>query len=223
MKKFSINKLISILIITIAYIFLCGCANKVCLDKYLSENRTEVYYAEKDDFYLTAYYSQKEYPYIADGIVGELSSVLEIQIKAPNNSLDYNICFTLSNVEYKGETSFDSVRQIYTFCVSTAKPETHQINFILTTENTEISLIATSVKNKETLSYNLILEKFQASEKELLNSLVQNRILAAEIYLRLVFKDGEVFYYLALFDRGGNQYSYLIDSITGEILASKQN
>lgn len=225
MKKFSIAifKIISVIAICAFATLFTSCEKNVSLEKYVSEKRTDVYYCEQNGYTITAFYSSKEYPYLADGIVGALSDFFEIKLKAPDNSLNYNICFTVSGKEISGELSFESVRQIYTFSLSVSRPIEKQIDFKIMTDESEIILTAKNVKAEKTLSINNVLRIIKKSEKNRLNALVQNDIFAGEIYIRLVYKENELFYYVAIFDRIGNSYSLLIDAETGEILATKEN
>lgn len=216
-------KIVPALLLGLMLFTFIGCKTDSGLDKYVSEKRTEIYYCEQDGFTLTASYSQKEYPYCADGIVGELSDLFEIKLQAPDNSEEYNIKFTLAGKEYGGEMSFESVRQIYTFSQSIACPKETQITFTVSRKDSEVKLVAESVKNENTLGLSDILKSIQKAEPDRISALSQNGTFAGEIYVRLVYKDGECFYYAAISDRSGNTYSMLIDADSGEILATREN
>lgn len=211
------------LFLCVTALSLIGCSKSTDLNKYVSERLTEIFFCEQDGFTLTASYSQKEYPYCNDGIVGELSDLFEIKLQAPDNSAEYNIKFTVAGKEYGGEMSFESVRQIYTFSQSIRCAGETQLTFTVTSETGENTLVANSVKNENTLSTKEILQYIQKAEPERISALMQNGIFAAEIYIRLVYKDGECFYYASITDRSGNTYSMLIDSESGKILATREN
>lgn len=221
-RKFLL-KLIPLLFLSVTLFSLIGCSKTVNLNKYVSEKQSDIFYCEQDGFTLTANYSQKEYPYCNDGIVGALSDLFEVKLKAPDNSAEYNIKFTVAGKEYGGEMSFESVRQIYTFSQSIPCPQETRLTFTVTYESTEISLTAASVKTENTISIEEVVQHIQRAETERIEALTQNGIFVAEIYIRLVYKDGECFYYAAISDRSGNTYSMLIDSETGEILATREN
>lgn len=225
MTKFKQNllKLIPMLFLSVLLLSLIGCTKNNDLNRYVSEKKSEIYYCEQDGFTLTASYSQKEYPYCADGIVGQLSDLFEVKLEAPDNAAEYNLKFTINEKEYGGEMSFESVRQVYTFSQSIACPDESQIAFTVTDGKNETVLTATSVKTEQVLSPEDILARVQKAEAERLSPLWQNNTFAGEIYLRLTYKEGECFYFAAITDRNGNTYSMLIDAKTGEILASREN
>ena len=90
-------------------------------------------------------------------------------------------------------------------------------------KDSEVKLVAESVKNENTLGVSDILKSIQKAEPDRISALSQNGTFAGEIYVRLVYKDGECFYYAAISDRSGNTYSMLIDADSGEILATREN
>lgn len=216
-------KIIPLFLLAILLFSFTGCSKDTSLEKYVSEKKTEIFYCEQDGFELTASFSQKEYPYCADGIVGDLSDLFEIKLKAPDNSAEYNISFTAGDKEYSGEMSFESVRQIYTFSQSIPCPKEKQITFTVFCGENKTSMTAVSVKGENTLSVSEVLKCIQKAQTEKIASLTQNGNFTAEIYLRLVYKEGECFYYAAISDRTGNTCSMLIDADTGEILAMREN
>ena len=104
MTKFKQNllKLIPMLFLSVLLLSLIGCTKNNDLNRYVSEKKSEIYYCEQDGFTLTASYSQKEYPYCADGIVGQLSDLFEVKLEAPDNAAEYNLKFTINEKEYGG-------------------------------------------------------------------------------------------------------------------------
>ena len=87
MKKF----LLVCLSLCLAACLLGGCRKKVDYLSYVSEKRTNIYLYSNDGLEIKIYISEKETPYSADGIKGEMSGLTEIYVTLPKNYDEVNV------------------------------------------------------------------------------------------------------------------------------------
>ena len=74
MKKF----VICFLFLLLPTFIFSGCAKEIDYNEYVSEKRTNVYLYESDTLNLKIYASEKETPYLLDGIRGKTNPIIEI-------------------------------------------------------------------------------------------------------------------------------------------------
>ena len=70
------KKILSITLVILTLCFVVSCKNDVDLKLYLSQARLKVYSYSQTDYTLTAYYEEKESPFILDGYVGKIKKYL---------------------------------------------------------------------------------------------------------------------------------------------------
>ena len=99
-----------------------GCAASADLTEYVSEYRSDIYEGTSGGYSVFASFSQREYPYEADGNAGEMSDLFEAALSAPDNTKTYILTFSVGGTEYEEELSFDSVRMVHTFSRSLPCP-----------------------------------------------------------------------------------------------------
>ena len=115
-----------------------GCAASADLTEYVSEYRSDIYEGTSGGYSVFASFSQREYPYEADGNAGEMSDLFEAALSAPDNTKTYILTFSVGGTEYEEELSFDSVRMVHTFSRSLPCPTEKEIVFSVTdTEGAE--------------------------------------------------------------------------------------
>ena len=74
MKKF----VVCLLFLLLPTFIFSGCAKEIDYNEYVSEKRTNVYLYESDTLNLKIYASEKETPYLLDGIKGKTNPIIEI-------------------------------------------------------------------------------------------------------------------------------------------------
>lgn len=223
MKKF-IASLFTVLACAGTILFV-GCGTQPDLQDYVSEYRSDIYMGTTDEYSVFASYSLREYPYTADGNVGNQSEIFEIVLTAPDNTKTYSVRYTIGGKEYSSELSFDSVRLVHRCSQSLPAPAETEIAFTIAIsddgETEPITVTAASIKTEKTLSLADLLQKIREAQNERFAALTSGRTFAGELYVRLLYDNDRCFYYVGLIDRNGDTFSMLADSETGEIIATR--
>lgn len=220
-ERFSAMKKILLVFLLSASMFaLFGCSQESLADR-VSEYRSKIYLAESDGASLQAEYSEREYPYAADGIVSDKSKYFEVRAALPDNTLTYNIAFSLGGREYGGEMSYDSVRKEFTFSQSLSEPEEDSLTFTITAEDGPVYTLEAARVGGTHLSLPALLDEIENSQKDVLQDFAGEKF-NGEIYVRLLSQDGKCYYYVGFIDRSGKCLSFLADAETGNVLATRQ-
>ena len=219
---------IKTLLVGVATFFLVGviflfsaCSEKVDYFSYVSELRDNIFLANTQELSLRAYSLSKESPYVADGIVREVSKRTEIYLTAPSGDKEYELFFTVNGKRHGGDMSFDNVKgEYYYFCTLDVSALT-QIEFELVCGEETTLLCANSIVGERTISPKQALQTVVEHEGELFQSLTDKYGFAGEIYMRLLYEDAP-YYYVGIVDRNGNTTALLLNGETGKILAKRQ-
>lgn len=196
------------------FLFVCaGCSTKFSLVPYLSENRYAVYLGEAHGVKVQANAVTREYPYLADGLIGELSTVIEVSVTMDEKPDLPTISFTVDEKTYGGELSYDTVSGKYSYSC-TLSPTADAIDF------TVAGKTVTAIKMNKTDNTELILSKVAESESEYLTPMRSGKYFLGEVYLRTIYDDG-IYYYVGIVDQSGTIYSLLTDE-DGNVLARKK-
>ena len=210
-------------VVAVALLFFgCGKGNELC--ELVSEYRSAVYTAESGDAALQAYYSQKEYPYAADGVAAAMTSCFEVQATLPDNTLTYTVSFRCGEKSFGGEMSYDSVRQVFCFSQSMEEPSEETMTFTVTAEGENAPAYTFEAKKagKDLLTLRELLSRIDENKKSELEQF-GGKQFGGEIYVRLMVKDEKCYYYVGFIDRSGKCLSFLADAQTGEVLATKSS
>ncbi len=170
---------------------------------------------------MRAYSVAKETPYVADGIVREVSKRTEIYLTAPSGDKEYDLFFTVNGKRHGGDMSFDNVKGEYYYFCTLDVSALSQIEFELICGAESTLLSASSVLSERTISPKQILQTVVDKETELFQSLTDKYGFAGEIYMRLLYEDAP-YYYVGIVDRNGNTTAFLLNGESGKILAKRQ-
>ena len=162
---------------------------------HISDERSDLFRAETEDFTLTVACVEREHPFLTDGVAAERSRMLEAVLAAPAGS-EYEIYF-LEDAPKGGDMSFRSVK-----------------------DGVAEDLLATSVKAEHTLSPQQALDKALSAEKAKIDGMMSGGKFHGEFHVRLLKRD-KTYYYVGIVDEKGI-LSLLLDSETGEVLARRQ-
>ncbi len=212
-----------ILLVALFFIpfFFSACKQKIDYFSYVAELRSNIFYAQSNEYVLTIYAVEKEYPYLADGVKRETSTRTEIRLLAPSGEKTYEISFLVGDTAYGGEMSYDNVRAEYYYSCTLDVSALSQIDCKVSYEENALDFCAKSVLTSDTLSPREIIEKVRSQEAELFASLTDKYGFAGEIYMRLLYEDFP-YYYVGIIDRNANTTAFLINGETGKILARRQ-
>ncbi|MBQ7924498.1 MAG: hypothetical protein IJ329_04240 [Clostridia bacterium] len=196
--------------------------SKINYFSYVSELRSNIFYAETDGFSLRIFATEKEYPYSSDGVKRDTSVRTEIYLFAPSGDKTTAISFSIDETPYGGEMSYDNVKAEYYYSCTLDVSALSQIDCVIDYGGKTLEFCAQSVKTENTLTPQTVIEKLQESESELLASLTDKYGFAGEIYVRLLYEDFP-YYYIGVIDRNGNTTAFLMNGETGKILAKRQS
>ncbi len=211
----------------ICTLFLClpffgGCAKKIDYFSYVSELRSNVFLYKDDHFSLRIYSLTKESPYATDGIVSKTHARTEIRLIAPSGEQTYAVFFTFENTEFGGEMSFDNVKSEYYYACPVDVSACTQLQIRLVCGTSESVCVAKSVLTSDTVSPKQALTLLIEKEKDFFDNLTDKYGFAGEIHLRLLY-EAAPYYYVGVTDRQGNATAFLINAVTGQILAKRQS
>lgn len=209
-------------VILLPLLFFCSCKKDVDYFDYVSELRNNVFFAQTDNFSLRIYAVEKENPYVMDGIPKETSSRVEMHLTAPEGDKECALSFTVNEREFGGEMSYDNVKAEYYYSCTMDVSALKEIPCKIVYGKEEISLLAKSVLDGQTMTPKAALTVLSTEEKELFASLTDKYGFTGEIYLRVIYED-YVYYYIGVIDRANNVTAFLLNAKTGKILAKRQS
>lgn len=215
MKRF----FIVILTCLMPLFLLTGCGDyDYCM--HISDERSDLFVAETEEYTLTVSCCTRENPYLLDGVVCTKSKLIDAVLteRTPTGA-EYEIYF-LEDVPKGGDMSFRSVTGDYSYSRSVEEFPTGSISLRVVKNGTPLELVATSVKTEQTLTPASALEKAISAEKERVDSMTRDGIFYGEFHVRLLRRDKN-YYYVGIIDEQGGILSLLLDSETGEVLARR--
>lgn len=213
MKKF----LIAAAGLFVALCALSGCSKSITYSDYISEKRSDIYLYAGDDIAIKIYCSQREQPYAADGIKGDMSDFIEIFVTLPKNPETVEI----NAGGVGGEMNYRAVENDF-YLSFTAQPyNTESVEIQLDCDGEVNSYTVQSVKSGALISCEQALNCVIDHDKELFDSLTEGKLFSGEIYVRLLYDNG-CYYYVGVCDRQKNVSAYLVDGERGKIIASKK-
>ena len=208
-----------------ALVVFCSCASDIDgYDKVISEIRDNRLVASEGGFSYVATSGEREKDYKVDGESGERTEYFIFTVEG--------FFATAPTCEFSiGEKKYSSVMQKHPFADSYSfevgeKFDGNEITVLLKTDNEEKEVVLKTVKTEKTKSASFA---FSVAQKELSSAIskhVENGKFDGEVYVRLVPNptgdDGRYFWYVAFYKSANECYSVLIDSESGEVLASKK-
>lgn len=212
MKKF----LLVCLSLCLAACLLGGCRKKVDYLSYVSEKRTNIYLYSNDGLEIKIYISEKETPYSADGIKGEMSGLTEIYVTLPKNYDEVNV----SVGDAEGEMSYRAVENCYYISFADAVAG-DSADVSLSCGYDSYTCTAVSVLYDGVMDCDSAVKCVTEHDGELFTSMTENGIFRGEIYVRLLYDEG-CYYYVGVCDRDKNISAYLVDGERGKIIATKK-
>lgn len=199
-----------------------ACKKKLDYFSYVSELRDNIFLAETDSYSLRAYSVLKESPYLADGIAMDKNRRIEVCFIAPQGNANCSISFCVDDKDYGGEMSFDNVKTEYYFSCALDVSALRELHFIVTYGDERLDMSAHSVLSGKELPAKSVLEILRTESPEPFDALTDKYGFAGEIYLRLIYEDNP-YYYVGIIDRNGKIYAFLMNAVTGGILAQRES
>jgi hypothetical protein len=198
-----------------------ACAKQNVLLNSISQLRCNLYQGETENFKLKAGYGFTEQPFVNDGKVGRTINQLTFKlVDKETEQATYSLSFDFNGISYNGDFKLSPITDTLTCTIEIdnfyEKEFTVKLSF--GGQNEDITL--KSIIPENTISYNTALDYLASSQNTIISHYInQDGIFNAEIYLRVLVKDGKPFWYVGIASGGDNLKAFLIDGISGEILA----
>ncbi len=193
-----------------------GCASKTNYLNYVSEKRHGVFLYNDSETEIKIHCLEREQPYAADGVKGEMNSLIEIFVSLPKNPEALEI-----KVEnHQGEMNYQTVHNRYYLSFSAESFASEGVDVTLTADGESKTYKALSVKHDGVISCDEAVKCVTEHDADYFKNLTENGVFKAEIYVRLLY-DEDCYYYVGVCDRAGNIQAYLVNGENGKIIAVK--
>ncbi len=216
----------SVAVFTICALFLLfsGCASDIDVyDKVISEIRDGVYESTVEGYKVTAVCGEREKNYKTDGIANGREDFFILSIEG-NFSSAPECSFSLNGKSYGGTMKKHPFNESYSFEVN-AKTNVKEVEVSIKCANDTLETCVKSVKTENTKTASDVLNRAIAQLKKTIDVHSKNGVFDGEVYLRIIPNpiqdDGKYFWYVAFCKNEHECYSVLIDSESGEVVASK--
>ncbi len=216
--------IISVSTLCVFFLLFSGCSkNNSEYDKVISEIRDNVYVATVDEWSFCAVSGEREKNYKIDGVANGreeffILSVEGVFASAPTCS------FTINDKTYSGTMKKHPFNNSYSYEVN-VKNKTSEVQVSLQCALETIQTTLKSVKTQNTKTYEQALSKAKSELKNTINKHLKNGVFNGEVYVRLIANpvehDDRYFWYVAFYKSENECYSILMDSESGEVVASK--
>lgn len=210
--------------------FLCccllfsGCKTEDPYLAYVSEARRDIFAGRSDNYDISAFLTEKEYPYLNDGIVGEKGVFLEFRVNTPLiDGIKRSIVFSVGDDSLSADLTVNEVTGVYgaTAEVKGFAEKSFSVS-VICGEKSE-TVILTSKVPENALSFKDALKKLSEDNPELLALYkTPEGVFDGEIRLKILLKNEKPYWYAGLCDKKGKLKALLLDGITGETLAVRE-
>ncbi len=204
----------------------CDCSGKKEVDylSHVSELRSEVYEGSSKDYTLKASYGFRETPYINDGKVGKQVYYLTFEMNNVTNlDLTYFLNFTHDGQTYEKQFNLNHHRSALSCEIEINEFKENSFTVSVGTLNEKQEIIMQNAIPENSLDYKGAINALIKSQPALLDNYKdENGEFCAEIYARILVKDGKAYWYIGIANGNGGLKAMLIDGKTGEILAVRE-
>ena len=217
MKEISLVTIISFILI------LSACSQNNALEKKVSQLRFDVLYSSGENYDVYAFKEICESPQKDDGEIGELKKVLTFKIvfkkEMPLKSSPI-VQFSLDGITYRKEFEYKPLSNFV--CCSLFLPALpdNKLEVSLEFDKKAENHTLLTVLNKKTLNYTEVLGIIDKSDDEDVQRFL-NGEKPYEVKLRLISSDGYNYYFIGFYNED-EFVGFLVDGITGEIIAKKK-
>ena len=217
MRKFALFFLSIILLFQFS-----SCKDELNLELYLSQLRISSYTCSLDDYTVTAYAEEREDPFISDGYVGGLKKIITVKIENYKQPLDNaEVTLKFPGAELSKKFEYSPLTGKFTAEIETSVlPSENTITAIVKNQGEERVIELNKFSVNEIIDYKSALNSVSKKHGEKINKMLENNS-SIEVRLRLIVEGERGYYYVSITDKNGDTLAYLIDGLSGEILASK--
>ncbi|MBQ3234634.1 MAG: hypothetical protein IJA97_00570 [Clostridia bacterium] len=217
------KKIIAILTLVVSILALASCKNTVNLEMYLSEIRHSVYKYECEDYTVTVYAEEKETPYLNDGYVGEMKKYVTVRIEDYKSSLsDASVSLSYGDTTVFGKFEYSPINgKFITEIEVDDLPTQSSISAVVKNAGEEKGFEISKFTLSGSISYKSALDKVAYAEQKSIEKMLSGSGSSIEARVRVLTEGESVYYYVSISDKNGKTVAYLVDGVSGEILASK--
>lgn len=216
------KKTFLLVVTSICLAILSSCASSVSLSMYVSQRRTGVFNGEKDGYTVTVYAEERETPFITDGYVGEMKNYLIIRLEKKGEALNNaSVFISYDDVLVDSSFTYNPLNGKYTVEEQVARlPISKTLKVEITDGENKVEIPLDSAVLDDVIDVNKALKHVQNYDKETVNNLFKKGEPGVEIRVRLLCSDGRNYYYVG-FANAKKTVAYLVDAVTGNVLAKK--
>lgn len=186
---------------------------------HVSDERSDLFCAETEEYSVTVACLEREYPFLTDGVVSPRSKTVEVVLtETVPTGAEYEVYF-LEDTPRGGDMSFRGVSGDFYYSRGVEQFPSGSVSLRVVKDGEPQDILATSVKNENTLSTRDALDKAIAAEKATIERMSRGGTFHGEFHVRLLRRDKN-YYYIGIVDENGI-LSLLLDSETGEVLARR--
>ncbi len=187
----------------------------------VSQLRENVFVYENDDFFAEAFAEYREKEKADDGFVGERKNFMIFRLRFKKKSFQSaSIKFETDGIKYENDFGF-SPSSSYVSCETEVSSFPKSSFFAaLDIDGNEHTVEFVSVKNEGTLGCEKAIKECETKEKDRISEFIKDKNY--EIRVRLIENGGFNFYFVGYITENSS-VSFLLDGITGEVLAVKEN
>ena len=216
--KCSMKKLFIPLAAAVCAAALGGCTkNAVDYTDYISENRYNIYLYSDGGTEIKIYCSEKESPFVADGIKGNINALTEIYLQFDEG---FDEVYVTSPSFTGGEASYLTVKGCWYLSFSGYRDE-DGIELTVTCDGESRDYTLETILYDGVMSAEETLQYAVDYDGATFESLKRNGIFYGEIFLRLLYDAGKCYRYVGVCDRDGKIKAYLLDGETGRVIAER--
>ena len=221
MKKFLS---VFITVITILSIFLFGCTKVNPLISAVSELRSDLFEGTGEHFTIKACYGFKEAPFNNDASVGEKAYLLTFRLMdKETDGATYSLTLDFDGKNYKTDFKLNPVTDTVTAFIEIESFNQKEFTVTVSSGGTSEEITLTSIVPDGAIDYKTALDFLLNNQSELVNAYTDEEgNFTAEIYARIVVKNGAPYWYIGIASGNGNLKALLIDGFTGETLAIRE-
>ncbi len=194
-----------------------GCKKNVNYLDYISEKRTDIYLYSDDGLEIKIYKSEKETPYSADGIKGNMGKLCEIFVTLPKNAETVEISVGGIN----GEMSYRAVENCYYISAEDGGFDGESASVTLVRDDESATYTAQSVLYDGVMNCEQAVKCVIDYNTELFKSMTTDKLFDGEIFVRLLYDEG-CYYFVGVCDKNSKITAYLVDGERGKIIAQRE-
>ncbi len=218
MKKIFPATICCIVIAASSLLLLPACKKSVDLNSYVSENRRQVYMCKEDGYELKVFCTDRETPYCADGVKGNIATITEVYYKC--NGSPTSVVVEVNG--FNGEMNYMSVTNSFYLSFTGDIKSEESLAVKLSVDGKENTIAVKNVFEKGTIDWQQALKCVAEYDGERFERLTERNSFKGEIGIRLIYDDG-CYYYVSVCDREKQLKAYLVDGKSGRIITERES